>query len=125
MPPSALSQPSAQVSNSKISITLRAAGKPGAIKAHADVRIQFEHSTLEIFGLSVVQHDPDKPAWVSYPQRAAKNGKYYAHVRAIGKLHEQISAAVLEEFGRMPTSRPGPERATIPREPGEDADSPF
>lgn len=123
--PSTVSQEPTAVSNPKISVTLRAASKPGAVKAHADARIQFAQSTLEIFGLSVVQHDPDKPAWVSYPQRAAKNGKYYAHVRANGKLHEHLCAAVLSEFERMPKSGPGPERASIPREPGGDEDIPF
>lgn len=120
-----LSQEPAAVSNLKISVTLRAASKPGAVKAHADVRIQFAHSTLEIFGLSVVQHDLDKPAWVSYPQRAAKNGKYYPHVRASGKLHDQICAVVLSEFEGMPKPGSGPERASIPREPGQDSDDPF
>jgi hypothetical protein len=125
MPENRVSQEPAAFSNPKVSVTLRAASKPGAVKAHADARIQFAHSTLEIFGLSVVQHDPDKPAWVSYPQRAAKNGKYYAHVRASGKLHERICAAVLSEFERTPKSGPGPERASIPCQPGEDEGSPF
>jgi len=120
-----LSQEPAGVSILKINVTLRAASRPGAVKAHADARIHFAQSTLEIFGLSVVQHDPDKPAWVSYPQRAAKNGKYYAHVRASGKLHEQICAAVLSEFGRIPKPGPGPQRASIPGEPGTDDDIPF
>lgn len=119
-----LSQEPVGVSNPKISVTLRAASKAGAVKGHADVRVEFAHSTLEIFGLSVVQHDPNKPPWVSYPQRAAKSGKYYAHVRASGRLHERICAAVLSEFERMPKPGPDPERAAIPREPGED-DSPF
>lgn len=118
--PSELSQEPAAVSNPKITITLRPASKPGAVKAHADVRIQFAQSMLEIFGLSIVQHDPEKPAWVSYPQRSAKNGKYYEHVRATGKLHERICAAVLSEFERMPMPGTGPERASIPREPGDD-----
>lgn len=120
-----LSQQPATVSNPKVSVTLRAAPKPGVVKAHADVRIQFAHSTLEIFGLSVVQHDPEKPVWVSYPQRAAKNGKYYAHVRAIGKLHERICSVVLSEFERVAKTGSGPERASIPREPAEDSDNPF
>lgn len=124
--PTTVLQEAAAVSNLKISVTLRAASKPGAVKAHADVRIQFAHSRLDIFGLSVVQHDPDKPAWVSYPQRAAKNGKYYyPHVRARGKLHDQICAAVLGEFDRVPKAGPGPERASIPQEPGQDSDDPF
>lgn len=123
--PNELSQEPAVVSNLKISVTLRAASKPGPVKAHADARLQFAHSTLEIFGLSVVQHDPEKPAWVSYPQRAAKNGKYYPHVRATGKLHEVIRGAVLSEFECMQKPGPGPERASIPRESGEDGDIPF
>lgn len=80
---------------------------------------------LEIFGLSVVQHDPAKPAWVSYPQRTGKNSKYYPVVRASGSLHEKICAAVLDEFQRMPKSGPAPERASIRRDPGEDEGSPF
>lgn len=121
--PNPVSQEPTAVSNLKISVTLRAASKPGAVKAHADARLEFALSTIEIFGLSVVQHDPEKPAWMSYPQRAAKSGKYYAHVRATGKLHEKICAAVLAEFERMRT--PGPERASIPRESGTDDDIPF
>lgn len=114
----ALLQQSARTSNRGIGVTLRAALKPGAVKAHADVRIQFAHSTLEIFGLSVVQHDPEKPAWVSYPQRAAKNGKYYAHVRATGKLHERICSVVLSEFERTAGSGRADERE-------QDSDGPF
>lgn len=119
-----LSQQLAAVSNPKITVTLRVANKPSAIKAHADVRVQFSHSTLEIFGLSIVHHDPEKPAWVSYPQRAAKNGKYYSHVRVSGKLHDAICLAVLSEFERL---KPGsaPELASIAREPGEHSDIPF
>jgi hypothetical protein len=120
-----VSQERSAVSNLKINVSLRAASKPGAVKAHADVRVQFSYSTLEIFGLSVVQHDPDKPTWVSYPQRPAKNGKYYAHVRASGKLHERICEEVLNEFERMTNTGTGPERAAIPRELGNDGDIPF
>ena len=98
---SELSQRSAAVSNEKITVTLRPAAKPGAVKAHADVRIEFAHFTVEIFGLSIVQHDPQKPAWVSYPQRIGKNGKkYFPIVRVSGKLHDAICAAVLSEFER-------------------------
>lgn len=116
-----VSQQSPAVSNVRISVKLRTATKPGAVKAHADARIQFAHSTLEIFGLSVVQHDPEKPAWVSYPQRAAKNGKYYAYVRATGTLHERICSVVLSEFERTVE----PERASIADEREQDSDVPF
>lgn len=121
MPNTATVSEPAAVSNVKITVKLRAATKPGAVKAHADARIQFAHSTLEIFGLSVVQHDPEKPAWVSYPQRAAKNGKYYAHVRATGKLHERLCSVVLSEFGRTV----GAERASISHETEQDSDVPL
>jgi len=119
-----LSQQTVAVSNPKISVKLRAATKPGALKAHAEVRIDFAHSALEILGLSVIHHDPTKPAWVSYPQRAGNNGKYYAIVRLSGRLHDTISAAVLDEFGRMPAPGLGTGCASIPHEPGED-DIPF
>jgi hypothetical protein len=122
---STVSQEPTVLSNLKIGVTLRAASKPGAVKAHADVRVEFAHSTLEIFGLSIVQHDPEKPAWVSYPQRAGKNGKYYAVVRGSGKLHKKICEATLSEFERLPMPGPGPERASIQREPGGDTDIPF
>ena len=113
----------AVVSNLKISVTLRAASRPGAVKAHADARLQFAHSTIEIFGLSIVQHDPEKPAWISYPQRAAKNGKYYAHVRATGRLHEVLCGAVLVEFERIQKLGPVPDDAS--RDSGEGVDAPF
>lgn len=119
-----VSQEPTVISNLNISVTLRAASKPGAVKAHADVRVDLPHSALEILGLSVVHHDQQKPPWVSYPQRADKNGKkYYAVIRVSGKLHEKISAAVLTEFERMSKSGSDSERVAIPREPGEDDNS--
>jgi hypothetical protein len=113
-------------SNLKITVTVRAASKPSSIKAHADVQIEFSSSRLEIFGLSVVQHDPQKPAWVSYPQRAGKDGKkYFPVVRASGTLHDKICAAVLSEFERMPASGCSSEREKIPREAGSEDAVPF
>lgn len=111
------------VENLRIAITsLRAASKPGSVKAHADVRIDFSASTLEIFGVSVVQHDPAKPAWVSYPQRAGKDAKkYFAIVKLTGVLHDKLCAAVLDEWERTASDRGGVPRAQIPREPGDEA----
>ena len=114
-------------SDLRITVTsLRAASKPGAVKAHADVRVEFSSSSLEIFGVSIVQHDPAKPAWVSYPQRAGKDAKkYFAIVKLTGMLYEKICAAVLHDWERMPASardhRGGVPRAQIPREPGDEA----
>lgn len=113
-----LSQQPASAAKPKLTVSLRVASKPGAVKAHADVRIDFINSALEIFGLSVVQHDPDKPAWVSYPQRTGKNGKYYTMARVTGKLHQAICYAVLDEFQRMPDDEAA-------REPAEDNDVQF
>lgn len=112
--------------NLRIAVTsLRRAASPGSVKAHADVRLEFSASSLEIFGVSIVQQDPAKPAWVSYPQRAGKNGKkYYSVVKLSGVLHEKICAAVLSEFERTQTaaqSAGGIPRAQIPREPGDDS----
>lgn len=112
-------------SNSRITVTLRAASKPGAVKAYADLRVEFSASTLEIFGVSVVQHDPAKPAWVSYPQRSGKESKkYFPIVRATGALHESICGAVLREWQQTSAKASDPggvPRAQIPREPGEDS----
>jgi len=119
----AASHKSASNSNLKINVTLRGASKPGSVKAYADVHVEFSSSSLEIFGASIVQHDPQKPAWVSYPQRAGKDGKkYFPIVRVSGMLHEKICAAVLREFEQMPASNNGAvPRAQIPHEPGDDS----
>jgi hypothetical protein len=116
-------------SNPRITVTMRAASKPGAVKSHADVRVEFSSSSLEIFGISIVQHDPAKPAWVSYPQRAGKDAKkYFAIVKITGMLHEKVSAAVLREWGRMPapaSERGCVPRAQIPHDPGDEDSFPF
>jgi hypothetical protein len=110
-------------SNLRITAKIRPASKPGSVKAHADVRIDFAASTLEIFGLSIVRHDPDKPAWVSYPQRAGgkDSKKYFSIVKLTGVLHDTICAAVLQEFEQMPAKdHGGVPHAQIPREPGDE-----
>lgn len=110
-------------SNPRISITLRAASKPGSIKAHADMRVEFALSGFEIFGLSVVQHDFEKAAWVSYPQRAGRDTKkYFPIVKVTGALHEKICAAVLREFERMTSSSANGDKAQTS---GEEDSIPF
>lgn len=109
----------------RITVTIRAASKPGSVKAHADVRVEFSSSSLEIFGVSVVQHDPAKPAWVSYPQRPGKDAKkYFPIVKLTGVLNDKICAAILDEWKRIsaPASdRGGVPRAHMAREPGDEA----
>jgi hypothetical protein len=116
-------------SSLRITVTIRAASKPGSVKAHVDVRVEFSFSALEIFGVSIVQHDPAKPAWVSYPQRPGKDAKkYYPIIKLTGMLHDKVSAAVLREWERMPaqagTAGAVP-RAQIPRDPGDEDSIPF
>lgn len=36
-------------SNLRITVTIRAASKPGSVKAHADVRVEFSSSSLRTF----------------------------------------------------------------------------
>jgi DNA-binding cell septation regulator SpoVG len=112
-------------SNLRIAVTIRPASRPGSVKAHADARVDFASSTLEIFGISVIQHDLEKPAWVSYPQRQGKDAKkYFPVLKVTGALHEKISEAVLAEWERNPVpaaDRGGVPRAQIPREPGDDS----
>lgn len=96
-------------SSLKISVSLRAPSKPSKTLAYADVTVEFGLSKIEISGMSVVRHDPEKPAWVSYPQRAGKNGKkFYSVVRVVGALHEKISRAVLAEYKQRPPLRDEP-----------------
>lgn len=114
----------AENSNLRITVTLRAASKPGSIKAHADIVIDTGSSKIEVSGLSVIKHDPEKPVWVSYPQRPGKDSKkYFPIVRVTGALHEKISDAVLREWERTSTAsdRGGVLRSQIPREPGDEA----
>jgi hypothetical protein len=102
-------------SNLRIAVTIRAASKSGSVKAHADVRVEFSSSSLEIFGASIVQHDPAKPAWVSYPQRAGKDAKkYFPIVKMTGVLHNKICEVVLREWGRM-SAPPASDRGSVPR----------
>ena len=108
----------------RIDVTLRSASKAGSVKAHADIRVEFGSSSLEIFGLSVVRHDPQKEAWISYPQRAAKDGKkYFTIVKVTGSLNKKICAAVLHEFERMTASTRN--HGGVERHPGEEDSIPF
>ncbi len=105
-----------QASNTslRITVTLRAASKPGSIKAHADIVIDTGSSKIEVFGLSIIKHDPEKRAWISYPQRPCKDSKkYFPIVRVTGVLHDKICAAVLAEWER--TSAPARDRGGVPR----------
>lgn len=97
------------------------------LKAYADVHIHFAASVLSIHGLRIVETDPAKGPWITYPQqKGKKEGKWYDIVKVTGKLHDEISSAVLAEYAKVQRnestqSASAVPRAQIPREPGEEA----
>jgi len=102
-----------------ITVTLRETSKPGAIRAHCDVRVESAGSTVEIFGISVVQPtDSQKPVFLSYPQRPGRDSKrYFPVVRVTGALDRKISDAVLREWERVCASA---KESGATREPEEE-----
>lgn len=107
-----------------IVVNIRLNKSDGNLKAYADTEIRFDASVLSIHGLRVVETDPEKGPWVTYPQQKGKDGKkWYDVVKITGKLHNEISSAVLKEYTdvKLTENRPSAvPRAQIPREPGEE-----
>lgn len=80
-------------------VNIRLIHDTGSLMAYADIQVHFAASVLSIHGVRVVQHDPEKPPWIAYPQQPGKKeGKWYDVVKATGKLHEEISSAVLTAY---------------------------
>jgi DNA-binding cell septation regulator SpoVG len=110
-----------------ILVNVRISQDTGTLKAYADVQVHFSASVLSIHGLRVIESDPLKGPWIAYPQQAGKKeGKWYDIVRVTGKLHDEISTAVLKEYTeaqRKESAQPASAvpRAQIPREPGEES----
>ena len=85
------------------------------------MQVHFSASVLSIYGLRVVETDPEKGPWVAYPQQPGKKeGKWYDVVKVTGKLHDEISSAVLKEYAGV-LAAPRPPKAQIPRESGDEA----
>ena len=72
--------------------------KPGAVLAHADIRLDSEAGSLSINGFSIVQAN-GKPVWVGFPQKQGRNAnKYFPVVIAEGPLKEMIVNRILDEY---------------------------
>jgi len=79
-------------------VDIRPNPKPGSVKAHADLHIEFPGGSLSILGLSVIEKD-GKAAWVAFPSRPGNiSGKYFPVVEADGDVRKQISDLVLEKY---------------------------
>jgi DNA-binding cell septation regulator SpoVG len=111
-----------------IIVNIRTSNNTGTLKAYADVQVHFSASVLNVHGLRVVETDQEKGPWVAYPQQQSSKGKkkWYDIVKITGKLHDEISSAVLKEYAEAqakgsPSNRSSVPRAQIPREPGEEA----
>ena len=109
-----------------ILVNIRLSSNTGTLKAYADVQVHFLASVLSIHGLRLVETDHEKGPWVAYPQQAAKEkkNKWYDIVKCTGKLHDEISSAVLKEYAEAKTKGPSGSRSSVPRaqlrEPGEE-----
>jgi DNA-binding cell septation regulator SpoVG len=107
-----------------ILVNVRLSQDTGTLKAYADVQVHFSASVLSIYGVRVVETDSGKGPWIAYPQQPGKKeGKWYDVVKATGKLHDEISLAVLKEYLDVVSraSSPRPPKAQIPREPIDQA----
>src|SRR5215469_11170723 len=116
------------MSESRIIANVRITHDTGTLKAYADVQVHFSASVLNIHGLRVIETDREKGPWVAYPQQAAKEkkNKWYDIVKVTGKLHDEITSAVLEGYADASTAgtrNSSVPHAQIPRDPGDD--SPF
>ena len=81
-----------------ISVEIHLTPNSGAVKARADVRIDFSGSALAIYGSAVIEKD-GKPPWVGLPQKQGKiPGKYFPVVEADGEVREQLSKAILDAY---------------------------
>ena len=79
-------------------VDIQLASNPGALKAHADVRIQLPEGSLHVLGFSVIEKD-GKPAWVGFPQKQGRiPGKYFPVVKADGELEKRIAGKILEAY---------------------------
>ena len=57
----------------------------GAVRAYADVTINFDDGQLTVFGFPVIQKDGRSP-WVGFPQKpGSKAGKYFPLMEAKGE----------------------------------------
>ncbi len=80
----------------QITVGIRAPGKPGSIKAFADVRLIFPDGEVDLIGFGVIGQ-PGKSPWVGFPQNHGQN-KYFPVVQAKGRIREAIIKAILGAY---------------------------
>jgi DNA-binding cell septation regulator SpoVG len=90
----------------KIEVTIRPVDKPGATKAHADVRLLFSDGELLLFGFAVIQQGK-KPSWIGFPEIPGRS-KYFPVVEAKGQIKKAIIKAILDAYKEIKVSEKVP-----------------
>lgn len=80
----------------QIKVEIRKPGRPGAIKAYADVSLNFPDSKLNLIGFAIVAQ-PGKSLWVAFPQNHGQN-RYFPVVDAKGRIRDLIIKDVLSAY---------------------------
>src|SRR5882672_8839540 len=91
----------------KIEVTVRPIDKPGATKAHADVRMLFSNGELLLLGFAVIQQGK-KLLWVGFPELPGRT-KYFPVIEAKGQIKKAIIKAILDAYEeiKVPKKVPG------------------
>jgi DNA-binding cell septation regulator SpoVG len=84
------------VLNRKIAVDIRIAENPGAVKAHADVRLSFPDGELQLIGFAVIEH-PGKDLFVGFPANRGRD-RYFPVVAADGDLRNEIINEILRAY---------------------------
>src|SRR6266853_214886 len=90
----------------KMEVTIRLVEKPGAIKAHADIRLLFSDGELLLLGFAVIQQGK-KLLWVGFPELAGRT-KYFPVVEAKGQIKKAIIKAILDAYKEIEASKKVP-----------------
>ena len=92
----------------KIEVTIRRVDKPGATKAHADVRLLFSDGEMLLLGFAVIQQGK-KLLWVGFPEFPGRT-KYFPVIEAKGQIKKAIIKAILDTYNKeieVPKKVPG------------------
>jgi hypothetical protein len=90
----------------KIEVIIRPVDKPGATKAHADVRLLFSDGEMLLLGFAVIQQGY-KPLWVGFPEIPGRS-KYFPVVEAKGHIKKAIIKAILDAYEEIKVSKKAP-----------------
>lgn len=80
----------------QITVEIRQPGKPGSVKAFADVSLSFPDGVLDLIGFAIVGQAGKLP-WVAFPSNHGQN-KYFPVVDAKGRIRDQIIKNVLGAY---------------------------